>query len=64
MHDVCDKPRYEFKKHPFISVLDDPIGTFSQVLENVLHVEDIRNYIHFKIESISDEKIHKDLGVM
>ena len=44
--------------------MDDPLGTFSQVLENVLHVEDIRHYIHCKIEIMGDEDIHKDLGTM
>ena len=61
---VSNKPRYNFKKHPFVSLLDDPIGAFSQVLENVLHVEDIRGYIHCKIESIGDTEIHKELEKM
>ena len=30
----------------------------------MLHVEDIRNYIHCKIESIDDEVIHEDFGKM
>ena len=42
-------------------MLDDPLGTFSQVPENVLHVEDIRGYSHCKIESIGNSNIHKDL---
>ena len=64
VYDVSDKARYEFKKHPFVSLLDDPVGAFSQVLKNVLHVEDIRSYIHWKIERIGDEEIQKDLRKM
>ena len=29
--DINDRPIYKFKKHPFISLLDDPIGAFLQV---------------------------------
>ena len=64
MFDISDRPRYTFKKHPFFSLLDDPIGAFLQVLKNVLHVEDIRSYIHCKIESIGDTEIHKELEKM
>ena len=53
-----------FKKHPFISFLDDLIGAFLQVTKNVLHVEDIHSYIHYKIERIGDSKIHKELEKM
>ena len=42
-------------------MLDDPPSAFSQVPKNVLHIEDIRGYIHYKIESIGDSDIHKDL---
>ena len=58
---ISDRPRYNFKKHPFVSLLSDPIGAFLQVPKNVLHVEDIRSYIHCKIESIGDTEIHKEL---
>ena len=61
---VSNRPRYNFKKHPFVSLLDDPIGAFFQVLKNVLHVKDIRGYIHYKIESIGDTKIHKEFEKM
>ena len=61
MFNVNDQPRYNFKRHPYVSLLDDPLRAFSQVLENVLHVEDIRGYIHCKIESIGDSNIHNDL---
>ena len=42
-------------------MVDDPLGTFSRVSENVLHVEDIRRYIHCNMESIGDVDIHRDL---
>ena len=64
VYNVSNRPRYNFKKHPFVSLLDDPIGAFLWVPKNVLHVEDIRGYIHCKIESIGDSKIHKDLEKM
>ena len=64
MFNVSNRPRNYFKKHSFVSLLDDPIGAFSQILENVLHVKDIRGYIHYKIESIGDTKIHKELEKM
>ena len=49
---VSDWPRYNFKSYPYISLADDPLGVFSWVLENVLHI---------KIESIGDFDIHRDL---
>ena len=61
---MSNRPQYVFKKHPSISLLDDPLGVFPQASENVLHVEDIRSYIHCKIEIIGDEDIQKDLGTM
>ena len=64
IYDGSERPRYVFKKHLFISLLDDLLGEFSQVPENVLHVEDIRSYMHCKIESIGDAEIHKDLETM
>ena len=50
--DVSEMPRYVFKKHPFISKVDDPLGEFLQILKNVIHVEDASSYIHYKFESI------------
>ena len=44
-------------------MLNNPIGAFSRVSKNYLHVEDIRSYIHYKIESIGDSKIHNDLSL-
>ena len=64
VNDISDRQRYKFNKHPFVSMFDDPLGAFSQVPSNVLHVEDIRSYIYCKMETIGDEEIHKDLGIM
>ena len=61
VYDVSERTRYTFKKHMFFSFLSDPIRAFSKVLKNVLHVEDIHSYIHCKIESIGDAKIHREL---
>ena len=58
---ISDRPRYNFKSYPFISLVDDPVGAFSCIPDNILHVEDIRGYIHYKMESIGDANIHKDL---
>lgn len=44
----------EFKKHPYKSLLDDPLGAFSSVCHGVLHTEDIRAYIHCNIEEIGN----------
>ena len=63
VYDVSDRLRYMFKKHPFF-FLDYPIEAFLHVPKNVLHVEDICSYIHCKIESIGDSKIHKELEKM
>ena len=60
--DVSDRPWYVFKKHLFVSLLEDPLGAFLQVLENVLQVEVVKSYIHCKIESIGDDDMHQDLG--
>ena len=61
VYSVNYQPRYNFKRHPYVSLLDDPLGVFLQVLDNILHVKDIKGYIHCKIESIGDFDIHKDL---
>ena len=54
---MSERLRYVLKKH-------DPFHAFSQIMENVLHVKDVRSYIYCKIESIGDENIHKDLGTI
>ena len=64
VHDVSHRTRYVFKKHPFVSFLNNPIDAFSKVLDNVLHVKNIHSYIHWKIESIGDFEIHMGLEKM
>lgn len=54
VYNVSNRARYNFKKYPFVSLLNEPIGEFFQVLKNALHIKDIREYIHYKIESIGD----------
>ena len=44
--------------------LMNPLEHFLQIPKNVLHVEDICNFIHCKIESIGDSEIHKELEKM
>ena len=58
---VNDRPKYNFKSYPYISLLDNPLGTFLQVPKKLFHVEDISGYIHCKIESTSNSNIHRDL---
>ena len=52
VYDISERLRYKFKKHPFVYLVDDLLGAFSQISQNVLYVEDVRSYIHYKIESI------------
>ena len=42
--------------------MDDPLGTFSQIPSNVLHIKDFKSYMHCKFESIGDTKIHQELS--
>lgn len=62
--DISERPRYNIKKHPFVYFIDDPLGKVSQILPNLLHIGDVRSYIHSKFKSVGDDNIHKDLGVM
>lgn len=62
--DVSKRSRYKSKKHPYVSMEDDPLGAFSQVSKTVLHVEDISLYIHCMFGSIGDNDIHKDLDLV
>lgn len=60
--DITKRNKYKFKKHPFISMENNPEGAFSQTPFGVLHVEDIRTYIHCKFESIGDLEIMKEMN--
>lgn len=44
--DVADRPRLEFKRHPFKSKETDPIGALSIVPYGALHVEDVISFYH------------------
>lgn len=46
------------------SMEDDPEGAFLQTPHGVLHVEDIRAYIHYKFEIIGIAEIIKDMSDM
>ena len=60
--DVSKRPRYRFKKHPFVSLVDHSLGIFSQILSNALHVQDVISYIHYKFERNGDNEIQQDLN--
>lgn len=64
IYDVVDIPRYKFKRNPFKSCEDDPEGSFSQTPVGILHVEDIRAYIHCKYETIGEVNIYSELDSM
>lgn len=64
IYDVNERTHYKFKKHPYKSMEDDPEGAFSQTPHGVLHVEDIRAYIHCKLELIDNTQIIKRLREM
>lgn len=50
--DVTERPQLEFRRHPHKSIETDPAGALSSVPYGVLHVEDIRSYIHCKLEDL------------
>lgn len=50
--DVTVRPHPEFKRHPFKSIETDPVRAPSGVPYGVLHVEDVRSYIHYKLEDL------------
>lgn len=56
---VKDHPRTIFKWCPHIATLDDSVGSFSHVLEGVVYVEDVRDYIHLHIEDLETSDIKR-----
>lgn len=50
----CPRPR--FKRHPDKSLMDDLDGAFSHILYGVLKTQDVRSYIHVKIEEYNHMK--------
>lgn len=55
--DVKDRPHLKFKWHPFKSVETEPLGEFLSVLYGVLHIEDIRAYIHENIKESGSSQL-------
>lgn len=55
--EVSRRERPQFKKHLVKLVEDDPNDAFSSVPYNVLHVDDVRAYIHCNIEETRKEAI-------
>jgi len=55
--DITERLQPKFKKHPHKSVEVNPLGTLSDVPHGVLHVEDIRAYIHASIHEFGDSKL-------
>lgn len=54
---VKDIPHLKFKWHPFKSVENNPLGAFSSIPYSVLHIEDIRAYIHANIEDLGSSQL-------
>lgn len=50
--EVKDRLHPKFKWHPYKFVDIEPLGGFSSVSYKVLHVEDIRAYVHANIEDL------------
>lgn len=55
--EVKDKNRLVLKKHPYKSMVDDPIGAFFSIPHGVMHVDDVRAYIHCEIEETDTKEI-------
>lgn len=54
---IKDRARPIFKKHPFKSVEDDLEDAFSSVPYDVLHNEDIRDYIYCDLKDLGNENM-------
>lgn len=55
--EIKNCPCPEFKKYPFKSLLDDPLGEFSSVCHGALHTKEIRVYIHYDIEELGNYEL-------
>lgn len=55
--EISEQERPQFKIHPFKYIEDDPNGFFSFVPYRVLHVDDVRAYIHYTIEETRSKEI-------
>lgn len=52
-----DRPCIMFKKNPYKSMEVNPVGAFSSISHEVLHIVDVRAYIHYEIEETGNEDI-------
>ena len=48
--DVSERPRHKFKKNLYKFIKDDLYNALSTVPYGVLHVENVRAYIHYNYE--------------
>lgn len=55
--DVTKRERPEFKWHPY-KLEEIDISALSDVLNGVLHVEDVRSFYHYKFEDLGVAFIH------
>lgn len=54
---VKDMTHLVFKESPLKSIEDDLVGAFYFIPHGVLHIDDVRAYIHYEIEEIGLEDI-------
>lgn len=57
--DIADREIPKFKKYPYKSMEDDSQGAFLTISYGVLHVEDIRAYIHCNFEELGNAEMLK-----
>lgn len=57
--DITNRARPKFKNHPYNLLEGDTKGAFSSILYGVLHVEDIRAYIHCDFKELESAKMMK-----
>lgn len=55
--EVKDRSRPKFKWHPYKSVDTEPLGAFSSMSYGVLHIEDIREYVHANIKDLGSVQL-------
>lgn len=55
--EVKDRTPLVLKRHPYKSMEDDPVGTFSFIPHRVLQVDNVRAYIHCEIEETDTKDI-------
>lgn len=55
--EIVEHAHPNFKNHPFISMEDDHESVFSSVPYGVLHIEDIRVYMHCPIKELGSTQM-------